>query len=357
MYIKENELRLNKGDYAQRKFLPYEAKVKLAKRRIREWYEHWEGQVYLSFSGGLDSTVLLSLIRTVLGKDIPAVFCNTGLEFPEIVRFARSTKTSGVYEEIYPEKNFRQVILEEGYPMISKENAAKIKKLRHGNLSERYRNYLLNGDERGKFGMLPKKWQRYVDAPFDISDACCEVMKKRPFRKYVKKTGRYPYIGITQDESFRRAHQYAKTGCNVYDGTTIKSQPLGPWTKQDVLQYAYEHRGKEIVLPDKSTYIFDICSVYGEIVKDLQGIYHLTGEQRTGCIYCGFGVTSEGEPNRYQRLQVTHPKHYDLCMRSVQDGGLGMKRVLEYMEIPFETWESVGQMRMEFDKGGEIKAA
>ena len=78
MYIKENELRLNKGDYAQRKFLPYEAKVKLAKRRIREWYEHWEGQVYLSFSGGLDSTVLLSLIRTVLGKDIPAVFCAHG---------------------------------------------------------------------------------------------------------------------------------------------------------------------------------------------------------------------------------------------------------------------------------------
>lgn len=357
MFIKEDELRLNKGDYAQRKFLPYEIKLKLAKRRIREWYEHWGGDVYLSFSGGLDSTVLLSLIRIVLGKDIPAVFCNTGLEFPEIVRFARSTKAFGAYEEIYPEKNFRQVILEEGYPMISKENAAKIKKLRHGNLSERYRNYLLNGDERGKFGMLPKKWQRYIDAPFDISDACCEVMKKRPFRKYVKKTGRYPYIGITQDESFRRAHQYAKTGCNVYDGTTIKSQPLGPWTKQDVLQYAYEHRGKEIVLPDKSTYIFDICSVYGEIIKDPQGFYHLTGEQRTGCIYCGFGVTSEGEPNRYQRLQVTHPKHYDLCMRPVQDGGLGMKRVLEYMEIPFETWESVGQMRMEFDKGGEMKAA
>lgn len=44
-------------------------------------------------------------------------------------------------------------------------------------------------------------------------------------------------------------------------------------------------------------------------------------------------------------------------MRPVQDGGLGMKRVLEYMEIPFETWESVGQMRMEFDKEGEMKTA
>lgn len=52
--------------------------------------------------------------------------------------------------------SFRQVILKEGYPVISKENACKIRKLRHGNLSPRYRNYLLNGDERGKFGMLAK---------------------------------------------------------------------------------------------------------------------------------------------------------------------------------------------------------
>ena len=42
-------------------------------------------------------------------------------------------------------------------------------------------------------------------------------------------------------------------------------------------------------------------------------------------------------------------------MRPVQDGGLGMKRVLEYMEIPFEKWESVGQMRMDFDKEGKMK--
>lgn len=40
--------------------------------------------------------------------------------------------------------------------IASKETASKVSKLRHGNLSDRYRNYLLYGDERGKFGMLPK---------------------------------------------------------------------------------------------------------------------------------------------------------------------------------------------------------
>ncbi|MDO4275047.1 MAG: phosphoadenosine phosphosulfate reductase family protein [Eubacteriales bacterium] len=349
MYIQNKDLKYQEWAYAQRKYLPYEEKVKLAIRRIKEWDEYWGGMVYVSFSGGLDSTVLLALVRMTLGKKIPAVFCNSGLEYPEIVSFARKAEQHGDFEEIRPEKNFRQVILEEGYPVISKENAGKMRKLRHGNLSPRYRNYLLNGDERGKFGMLPKKWQKYINAPFEISEKCCDIMKKKPFLKYVKRTGRYPFMRISQDESFRRAHQYSKTGCNVYDGSTIKSQPLGPWTKQDVMRFAYEHLGEKIVLPDGSSYIFDICSVYGTIHKDTQGIFHLTGEQRTGCMYCAFGVTEEPEPNRFQRMQSAYPKRYDLCMKPTEVGGLGMKRVLQYMDVPCETWESVGQMSLNFE--------
>ena len=357
MYIQNSELKLDEGIYAQRKNWDYEAKIALAKRRIEEWDVHWDGQVYLSFSGGLDSTVLLALIRMTMGKSVPAVFCNTGLEFPEIVQFARKAADFGEYKELRPAMSFRQVILKEGYPVISKENACKIRKLRHGNLSPRYRNYLLNGDERGKFGMLAKKWQKYINAPFEISEKCCDVMKKKPFKKYVRETGCYPFIGITQDESFRRAHQYAKTGCNVYDGSTIKSQPLGPWTKQDVLRFAYEHIGEKITLRDGSSYIFDISPVYGEIVKDPQGIYHLTGEQRTGCMFCAFGVTNEEEPNRFQRMQCNYPKQYQFCMKPTEEGGLGMQRVLEYMDVPYETWESVGQMKLSFDGDNQAKVA
>ena len=357
MYIQEKDLKLNKGYYKQRKYLPYEGKLMLAKRRIIEWYDYWDGQVYVSFSGGLDSTVLLALVRMTLGSETPAVFCNTGLEFPEIIQFARSFQGYGAYEEIRPAMNFRQVILKEGYPLISKENAAKIRKLRHGKLSPRYRNYLLNGDERGKFGMLPKKWQKYVKGPYDISEKCCLIMKEKPFNQYAKKTGRKPFVGITQDESFYRAHQYAKNGCNVYYGRMIKSQPLGPWTKQDVLRFAYEHMGEKIIPEKGPAYKFSICQVYGEITKDAQGIYHLTGEQRTGCMFCGFGVTEEKEPNRFQRMQTAYPKQYEFCMKPTEKGGLGMRSVLEYLGVPYETWESVGQMRLEFDENNQAKAA
>ena len=100
MFIQEDDLKLNDWQFSQRKYLPYKVKKTLAERRIKEWYYNWDGQVYLSYSGGLDSTALLHMIRKTVGLEVPAVFSNTGLEFPEIVRFAR--QASGEFVEIYP---------------------------------------------------------------------------------------------------------------------------------------------------------------------------------------------------------------------------------------------------------------
>lgn len=108
---------------------------------------------------------------------------DTGLEFPQIREFVRSFYD---VEILYPEMNFKDVLLTYGYPLISKEVAAKIRKLRHGNLSERYRNYLLHGDERGKLGKLSECWKFLIDAPFDISEYCCIVMKEKPLTEYGK---------------------------------------------------------------------------------------------------------------------------------------------------------------------------
>lgn len=340
MYIMEDDLKLNDWQFSQRKYLPYEIKIKLSETRIREWYDNWGGNVYLSYSGGIDSTVLLHMVRKIIGDDVPAVFSNTGMEFPEIVRFAR--KAQGEFIEIYPiDKNgkrisYRDVVIKYGYPLISKETAAKIRKLRNGNLSERYRNYLLNGDERGSLGKLANKWRFLLYAPFEISEKCCDIMKKGPFKKYEKETRRVPYIGVTQDEGFMRAHLYAHTGCNVYDAKKIKSQPLGFWTKQDILRYVVENN-------------IEICSVYGNIRMDQSGKYYLTKEQRTGCMFCAFGVHCEEEPNRFQRMCKSHPKYYKLCMRPIESGGLGMVVPLDYIGVPYTTWENEGQMEMKFD--------
>lgn len=317
MYIQDMDLKLKDWAFSQRKGLPYNLKLILSEKRIREWYNYYGGMVYISFSGGLDSTVLLDMVRKVY-PDVEAVFCDTGLEYPELKEFIKRFNNVTI---IKPGISFRQVIKKYGYPLVSKETAAKVRKLRHGNLSEKYRNYLMNGDERGKLGMLAKKWRILLDAPFDTSEKCCDVMKKKPFRDYQKQTEKYPFIGITQDEGFQRQRQYEKTGCNVFDANKPKSQPMGFWTKQDVLRYAYENK-------------LEICSVYGDIqCKD--DVYSNTGVERTGCMFCAFGCHLESCPNRFQRMEHTHPQLWNYCMKDWDKGGLGMAKVLDYINVPY----------------------
>ena len=104
------------SDLRQRQALPLRAKVLMSQNRIREWYDHWNGDVYISFSGGKDSTVLAHLVHD-LYPDVPMVFSNTGLEYPEIQAFARKMGA----EFVRPKMSFSEVISKYGYPIISKE--------------------------------------------------------------------------------------------------------------------------------------------------------------------------------------------------------------------------------------------
>lgn len=98
--------------------LSLESKIQMTRQRIRGWInEYGIDGVYVSFSGGKDSTVLLDIVR----KDYPnvkAVFFDTGLEYPEIREFV---KGYGNVDWIKPKVNFRQVIEKYGYPFISKD--------------------------------------------------------------------------------------------------------------------------------------------------------------------------------------------------------------------------------------------
>jgi 3'-phosphoadenosine 5'-phosphosulfate sulfotransferase (PAPS reductase)/FAD synthetase len=105
----------------QMQMMPLRAKVGLTETRIIEWYDHFDGKVCVSFSGGKDSTVLAHLVHGFY-PHIPLVFANTGLEYPEIQAFARKMGA----EFVHPKMRFDEVISKYGYPIISKENAEAI---------------------------------------------------------------------------------------------------------------------------------------------------------------------------------------------------------------------------------------
>lgn len=56
-----------------------------------------------------------------------------------------------------------------------------------------------------------------------------------------------------------------------------------------------------------------------------------TGASRTGCMFCMLGVHLEKEPNRFQRMAVTHPQLYDYCINK-----LGCGKVLDYIGVNYQ---------------------
>ena len=99
--------------------LPLNIKIRKTEQRIREWYEHWEGNVCVSFSGGKDSTVLLDIVRN-LYPNVQAVFSDTGLEYPEIKEFVKTFHNVTI---VRPKHSFKEILTKYGYPIISKEVA------------------------------------------------------------------------------------------------------------------------------------------------------------------------------------------------------------------------------------------
>ena len=276
------------------------AKVIIAEQRIREWYEYWKGQVYVAFSGGKDSTVLLHIVRS-LYPDVPAVFSDTGLEFPEIRDFV---KTIDNVVWVRPKMPFTKVIEKYGYPVISKKIAMGFDRIRNTPNPDVQIPLRLHGginptSGKKQFATIPKKWQYLLNAPFKISDKCCDVMKKNPIHTYERESKRKPFIGTMASDSDQRKQNYLKNGCNAFNLNKPLSTPLSIWKEQDVWAYV-----KKFNIP--------VCPIYA------------LGYDRTGCVFCAFGCHME-ESNRFEKLKETHPKLYNYCMDK-----LGMREVLKW---------------------------
>lgn len=316
--------------------LDLELKEMYAKDRIRQWVDAFgEKGVYISFSGGKDSTCLLHMVRS-LYPGVEAVYVDTGLEYPEVREFVKGFDN---VKWLKPSMNFKQVIQKYGYPIISKEISGSIYDAkRYQERKKEMPNITMPVKAKQLYGLVGKggrydysKHQYLVDAPFKIGNQCCNVMKKNPIHKYEKETGKKGMTGQMAIESHLRESNWIRYGCNAFENKRPISNPLSIWTEQDILQYIRK-------------YNIQIASVYGGIVEDWgeeqctgqtsYGIQDIrlktTGCDRTGCMFCLYGAHLEKSPNRLERMKQTHPMQYKYIMKDFEEGGLGYRKLLEW---------------------------
>lgn len=260
---------------------------------IDQFISRMDGKVYLAFSGGKDSTVLMHLCE-MLKKHILCVFSNTGCELPSIIHFVRKMKDDGHNIHIIrPTKTPRQVWEEQGFPLVGKKIA------HHANLCQ---GCVKNGkdfpwyimDEKS-FYFVPEKWRYLFYEPYRVNDACCKVLKKDPMHKFNKESALFPIIGVMASESRMRSLDYVRQGqCNSFEEGNIKSLPLSIWLEEDIWQF----------IKDRNIEIADI---------------YYKGALRTGCAACGFGCQFPDD-TRLQLLMENYPKYYDMVMNFTNNG-------------------------------------
>lgn len=285
-------------DLAQRQSLPLDAKVWHSQKVVREWYDANAGHIYVSFSGGKHSTALLHLVREIY-PDTPAVFFNTGNEYPEIVQFVRSSEN---VTWINPPMSFAETIARAGYPVISKQVSQYIYDIRHCKPESKTYNKRMADDG---IGHLSKCWRFLLDAPFDISDKCCYYLKKAPAIRYERETKNKPMTGMMAVDSRCRKMEWMQHGCNALDKARPISNPLAIWTDEDVWQYIHNNH-------------ISYCTIYDQ------------GVRATGCAWCLFGAGRDDYPNRVQRMQETHPKMWEYGVNA-----LGFGAVCDWMGFPY----------------------
>jgi len=245
-----------------RQSLPLVQKIPISLRLISQFYIMFNGKVYVSFSGGKDSTVLVHLVRT-LYPDVEIVFVDTGLEFDSIRKFVKTFDNCTI---IKPKMRFDEIIKTKGYPVVSKEISRSVSDLQNPtDRNERTRRIRLEGSDfkggKSRTGMISFKWQFLKDAPFKCSDTCCNIIKKNPAKEFTKSSGKKPFIGTMAGESSLRKQKWTKFGCNMFGMNNPQSAPLSFWTEKDIWDYINMHNLPYADIYDKGAIEPDVCSV------------------------------------------------------------------------------------------------
>lgn len=357
--------------------LPYEIKKKYAAIRAREFVglcdQH--GKNYHVSVGGLDSITLFLFLHSI-GIRCPGVSASY-LEDKgnQAVHRALGIVSVSPLKRADGKPWTKSAVIQEfGFPVLSKEIAAKIELLQ--NPSEKnvtVRHAIITG-ETGAYGgnrkntrmQLSQKWLRkfggyeneregvnYQKPDFKVSAKCCYYLKERPCDLWAKEHNSVPFVGLMASEGGRREKALMVNGCNYWTEGTQRSAPFAIFERQDILRLAlemdeyYHAHWREFGDYEIETII---PQAYGTIAKDSEGRLYTTRAQRTGCSMCGFGIHLEKRPNRFDLLYQSNRKEWEYlmfrCCKDENGNFFGWSRVLDYIGVgwmPEEIGEENGK--------------
>lgn len=364
------------ADFNVKMKMDYSFKRKYAAIRVHEFIREC-GKRDLNYHvsvGGLDSITLLLFIRSLGYTNVPAISVSS-LEDLSIQR----VHTKLGIEKLKPAVKYvddngvvhrwsKPIIIQEfGFPVLSKEIAAKIDLLQ--NPSEKnvtVRHAIITG-ETGAYGgwqknsrmKLSQKWlnlfggyenetegTNYQTPPFKVSSKCCYYLKEKPCDDWAKEHNSVPFLGMMASEGGRRAKVLKLNGCNYFGKSTIRSAPFAIFNRQDILKLALE-----LNVP--------VPTIYGEIAQAADGTLYTTKAQRTGCAMCGFGIHMEKRPNRFDIRYKENPKEWDYwmfhCCKDENGNEYGWKKVLDYIGVDYRPYDMNGELLEEYSGQMSIK--
>lgn len=339
--------------------MPYDFKVKYAKVRIKEFITECDGRglnTHVSV-GGLDSITLFAFIRS-LGLDIPGI----SVSCLEDVSIQKVHKEMGI-ERLTPAKKEDgtpwkkpEILQTFGFPVLSKEIAAKIELLQNPSEKNKTVRHAIITGETGEYGghrkssrmKMAQKWLdkfggyenenegvNYQIPDFKVSSKCCYYLKEKPCDDWAKEHNSVPFLGLMASEGGRRAKSLMINGCNYFGASVIRSCPFAIFSRSDVIHLACDLGVK-------------IPEIYGDVIQNDDGTFDTTGAKRTGCSMCGFGIHLEKRPHRFDMLLERNPKEWDFwmnrCVTDENGNSYGWGHVLDYIGVPYNTPETMKQL-------------
>lgn len=227
------------------------------------------------------------------GNQIDRVFCNTGIEYTEIVNFVKEEQRKDPRIKIISSgRNIKQMLEEDGYPFKSKYHSEVLD--RYQRIGDGYSSVdsYIHYEGSGTGRQCPKKllYQFNPDFPIKVSKKCCENLKKKPFRQYEKENGIDICVtGIRSQEAGVRELNMLHHDCVIRDknGNIKKFNPLAPVSDEFIDWYIKRNDIK-------------LSSLY----------YEPYNFERTGCKGCPYNIKIG---DTLELLREKLPAEYKQC--------------------------------------------